>query len=290
MKRKSSSEKKISLLLSFNGTNFRGFQYQQKGRTVQKEIEEALRKIDFFPKVTGCSRTDGGVHARNFLVHTIDKNPHRKLEEMVKGLNSFLPDDILIKSAARVNGSFHSRFSTVLKTYRYFIYLGNSVPPPVEPFCTKFFLSFDFEKAKDALALFAGLKDYRAFTTSEGRKINTIREVSSISLYYNNPLLCIEITGKSFLHRMVRFIVGAIVAYSRGKVDLDFLRLTLSGDIDSLPFPAMAAKGLHLWDLKTEDVEVFEKYEDACPLPLWPFENINFKELCVFPGKINTHQ
>ncbi len=265
--------------MSFTGTDFRGFQYQNKGRTVQKEIETALKKIDFYPTIWGCSRTDGGVHARNFVIHTLDKNPQRKLMDVVKGLNSALPEDILIKKAERVDGNFHARFSTVSKTYRYFIYIGNSVPPPAEPFCTKFFLNFDFEKVKEAASLFVGTKNFSAFTTSEGRKNGIEREITSISLLYKNPLLCIEVRGKSFLHRMVRFIVGSLLAYGRGKIEIGFLRMALEGKVDYLPFPAMAAKGLHLWDLKIENVEVFEKYEECCPLPLWPFENIKFKEI-----------
>lgn len=279
MKRKSNAEKKVFLNLSFAGTNFRGFQYQNKGRTVQREIENALKKIDFQPKIIGCSRTDGGVHARNFIAHFIDKNPQRKIKDIVNGLNSNLPQDILVKSAGRVDENFHARFSTTSKTYRYFIFLGNSIPPPVEPFAVKHYFDFNIRKAAEALPLFVGRKNFWAFTTSEGRKVNTEREISSISLLFQNPLLCFDIEGKSFLHRMVRFIVGAIVAYSREKIDTDFLKASLEGNVDFLPFPAMAAKGLHLWDLQTEEYEIFEKYEDICPLPLWPFENIKFDEV-----------
>lgn len=242
-------------------------------------MENALKKIDFPPKIFGCSRTDGGVHARNFIVHFPDKNPQRKLREIVKGLNSNLPEDILVKSAERVDENFHARFSATSKTYRYFIFLGDSLPPPVEPYASKHYLDFNFKKAEESLPCFVGRKNFWAFTTSEGRKVNTEREIASISLLYKNPLLCIEIEGKSFLHRMVRFIVGAVVACSREKIDIGFLNAALEGNVDFLPFPAMAAKGLHLWDVKMGNYEAFEHYEDICHLPLWPFENIKFDEI-----------
>lgn len=279
MKKISSTENKISLNLSFTGTNFKGFQYQNKGRTVQKELESALKKIDYPPKIFGCSRTDGGVHARNFMVHFSDSNPQRKLRDIVKGLNSYLPNDILVKSAERVEGNFHARFSVITKTYRYFIFLGENIPPPVEPYVAKHYLDVNIKKAEESLPFFVGRKNFWAFTTSEGRKVNTEREISVISLLRKNPLLCIEIEGKSFLHRMVRFIVGAIIAYSREKIDICFLKSALEGNVDFLPFPAAMAKGLHLWDIKTEKCQVFEHYEDICPLPLWPFENIKFDEM-----------
>ncbi|MCX7830735.1 MAG: tRNA pseudouridine(38-40) synthase TruA [Acidobacteria bacterium] len=278
MKRENSKEKKILLHLSFTGTNFRGFQYQNRGRTVQRDLENALKKIDFVPKVVGCSRTDGGVHARDYIAHTLDKHPERTLKEIVKGLNSNLAPDILIKSATRVNENFHARFSTISKTYRYFIYLGDSVSPPVEPFITKHPQKIDLELIKQAIPSFLGRRDFRVFTTSEGRKAGTHREIASFSIFYKNPIVCFEIKGKSFLHRMVRFIIGSVVAFGRNKIDKNFLDSALNGKVDFLPFPVMAAKGLHLWDLETEHFDILDKYESSSPLPLWPFETIEFDE------------
>lgn len=283
MKRKNSSSQKLLLYLSFTGTDFSGFQYQKKGKTVQKEIENALKKIDFEPKIVGCSRTDGGVHARNYLAHTLYKDPNRSLNKILKGLNSNLPKDILIKSVAKVSEDYHARFSASSKTYRYFIFLGENIPPPVEPFATSYFANLETEKIKEILPLFVGKKDFKAFTTSEGRKINTQKEILSASILEKKPLICIEIKGKSFLHRMARFLVSALVSYGRGKVDKNFLEIALEGKVDFLPFPAMPAKGLHLWDVEMKEVEIFEKYDNSCPLPLWPFESIDFEKSFHFP-------
>lgn len=283
MKRKNSYNQKLLLHLSFTGTNFRGFQYQKKGKTVQKEIENALKKINFEPKIVGCSRTDGGVHSRNFFAHTIYKDPDRGLKEILKGLNSNLSEDILIKSVARVSEDYHARFSASSKIYRYFLFLGDNIPPPVEPFVTKFFVNLDIEKMGEILFLFIGKKDFRAFTTSEGRKISTLKEILSVSIFEKKPLICIEIKGKSFLHRMVRFLVSALVSYGRGKVDKNFLAIALEGKVDFLPFPAMPAKGLHLWDVEIDKGMLIEKYDNSCPLPLWPFESIDFEKSFHFP-------
>jgi len=270
---------KIRIDLSYTGTGFRGFQSQAKGRTVQDELESALKKIGFFPKVTGCSRTDGGVHARRYSAHFADSTPGRGCREILKGLNSNLPEEILVSSASRVGPDFHARYSSTGKTYRYFIYLGDSVPPPAAPFVSRMFPGTSPEKMAEVLPLFIGERDYRAFTTSDGRRSNTLREISSAAIIACGPLLCIEINGRSFLHRMVRFVAGALVAYARNKISDDFLASALAGEYDYLPFPALAAQGLHLWDVRYAEAEAFETFANECPLRLWPFETLDFREV-----------
>jgi tRNA pseudouridine38-40 synthase len=269
---------RIKLDLSFTGTNFRGFQLQSKGATVQGSLETALQKIGFPQRLIGCSRTDGGVHARLFVAHFSDTNPKRSCREILKGINGSLPDDILITSVSRVEGDFHARFSSIEKNYRYFLYLGDAAPPPVSPFISELFPQISLEKMNEALPLFLKERDFRAFTTAEGRKSSTTREIKSLSILASPPVICLEIKGRSFLHRMARFIAGALVAYSRDKISKDFLESALSGKEDFLPFPALAAKGLHLWDVKYGEIKVTEKYENRCSLDLWPFESIEFKE------------
>jgi tRNA pseudouridine38-40 synthase len=274
----SKTSQKIKLDLSFAGTNFRGFQSQRKGHTVQDALEAALGKIGFSPKLTGCSRTDGGVHARNYVAHFQDVKPERSCRDVLRGLRSNLPEDILVKSASRVDGEFHARYSCVEKTYRYYLFLGDAVPPPAAPYVARIFPALSVEAMCEILPVFLRERDFKAFTTSEGRKSNTVREINAISLFVSEPLLCVEIKGRSFLHRMVRFMAGALLACSRGKVSKDFLENALSGNEDFLPFPALAAHGLHLWDVKYEAPIVSEEYKDACPVKLWPFEDISFRE------------
>lgn len=265
---------RIKIDLSFAGTHFRGFQIQSREKTVQGEIESALGKIGFFPKMVGCSRTDGGVHARRFTAHCGDARPARECGEILRGLNSNLPDGIRVFSVSRVGPEFHARYSCLEKTYRYFIYLGESPPPPAAPFIEALRPAFSAGRMAEALPLFAGEHDFRAFTTTDGRRSNTVRNISSAAVLAAGPAVCIEIRGRSFLHRMVRFIAGALVCYSREKVSADFLRSALSGGEEHLPFPALPAQGLHLWDVVYGETEASEKSGEQCPLALWPFESI----------------
>ena len=260
---------RIKIDLSFAGAKFRGFQYQAKGPTVQKALEAALNRIDFLPKVVGCSRTDGGVHARRYVAHFSDTRPERKCEQILKGLNASLDEEIAVYSAQRVDGDFHARHSCAEKTYRYFLFLGGIVPPPIAPFVSKTFPKVSLEKMAEIIPVFVGENDFRAFTTAEGRKSNTVRELTSLSIMAKEPLIYIEVRGKSFLHRMVRFIAGAVLFYSRGKIAKEYLEAALRGQCDFLPFPALEAKGLHLWDVRYPEIKIKEKSENDCP-PLLP--------------------
>lgn len=271
---------RIKLELSFQGSRYRGFQTQAKGPTVQKVIESALKKIDFPPKIVGCSRTDGGVHARRYTAHFADTCPGRKCDQILKGLNSNLSEDIAVYSTARVEGDFHARYSCIEKNYRYFLFLGDTVPPPIAPFVSRTFSKVSIEKAVEIVESFVGKRDFRAFTTAEGRKSSTVRDLTSVSVMIKEPLLCIEVTGRSFLHRMVRFIAGAVLFYSRGKISKDFLDAALKGECDFLPFPALEAKGLHLWDTRYPELKIKEKSEIKFPLSFWPFESVLFNEVC----------
>ncbi len=128
---------RIKIDLSFVGTGFNGFQLQKNGRTVQGELESALDEIGFPPKTVCCSRTDGGVHARRYTAHCADHEPGRKCSEILKGLNRNLPETILANAVSRAAPGFHARYSSLEKTYRYFIYVGDAAPPPVAPSLTR---------------------------------------------------------------------------------------------------------------------------------------------------------
>lgn len=258
------------------GTPFRGFQSQIKGKTVQDEILKALKKISLNPNFTGCSRTDSGVHARIFYGHTIQKDVNRSFKEILKGLNTYLPQEIKIFGINEVCEDFHSRYSVSEKTYRYFFSFKDVLPPPIVPFITMLKGVVDENKLEEPLKIFKGEHDFKAYTTSEGRKVNTIRCLSKLTLLKFEEIYCIEIKGKSFLHRMVRFIVGAIIHFARGKIDKLFLKRSLSGEIEHLPFPALPSNGLHLWDVRYEDLEIKGGYEEDYLFSLYPFENLPF--------------
>ncbi|MEO0150225.1 MAG: pseudouridine synthase, partial [candidate division WOR-3 bacterium] len=116
----------VKLILSFDGTNFYGWQVQPNKRTVAGELIKALKNfVDGDFKVIGCGRTDAGVHALNYVVNVkITGRLRVRVEELKYKLNKLLPDDIYVKSVETVNEGFHARFSAKSKVYRYVFLRG----------------------------------------------------------------------------------------------------------------------------------------------------------------------
>lgn len=281
-----SPAQKVIATISFVGNNFKGFQYQKKGKSVQDEIEKCLRKIDLPTRVYGCSRTDSGVHARRFVIHFNDIDKKRSAKEIFKGLNSILPNEISVLKVSKTLDNFHARYSTTIKTYRYFLYTKDVVPPPIKPFLCQLNFPFDETKFEEISKLIVGRHNFFAFTTKEGRKKETIREIEEITIFERKPLISIQIKGKSFLHRMVRFLVSMMVMFSRNKIGIDFVSDALKAKVNFLPFPALEAKGLHLWDVETKHYEILDFYEEELNIPLYPFESINFNLLSKVSYKV----
>ena len=115
--------------IEYDGTNYHGFQKQPKTKkTIQYEVEQALSDVANHKVVTVCSgRTDAGVHAMNQFVH-FDTKSKRKIDSWVKGVNSYLPEDISVKNFFKVNPDMHARFSANSRSYVYVI--KNSDTPP----------------------------------------------------------------------------------------------------------------------------------------------------------------
>ena len=116
--------KRMLLTISYDGTAYHGWQVQPNGITVQETLQNALCKLmGVRPSITGCSRTDAGVHAREFVCH-IDCDDKFPENAFLKGLNSLLPNDIAVIGCREVNKDFHARYNAKGKTYIYSMYTG----------------------------------------------------------------------------------------------------------------------------------------------------------------------
>ena len=142
--------KRMLLFISFDGTAYHGWQVQPNGVTVQAVINESLKRLLGVPTaVTGCSRTDTGVHAREFAFH-IDCEDGIPEEAFIKGLNSILPDDIAVTGCRQVANDFHARYSAKGKRYVYGMYTGNK-----DPFDERYFLRLNSEPDIKEMNVFA---------------------------------------------------------------------------------------------------------------------------------------
>jgi len=208
-------ERNIFLELEYIGTNYFGFQLQnKKGKeevSVQGELEKALCKL--FKKkirVIGSSRTDRGVHAKaaavNFKVDT--KIP---LENIKKALNIFLPSNIRVKKIKEVLLDFHSRFWAKSKVYRYVIYRAKEPSVFWKDFSWHIAEPLDLEKMKKASKKLTGKRDFSSFAKKAKKYKDCEREIKSISIKKKPNFIYIDIEADGFLRNMARNIVMFLV-------------------------------------------------------------------------------
>lgn len=271
-RREPAEPRRLRLDLSFVGAPFRGWQAQAKGPTVQDALESALRAIQVgASRPVGCSRTDAGVHARRFVAH-VDVTGRRTCEQVLKGLDHALSEALRVHRVAVVPGDFHARYACLRKRYRYFLHLGPVAPPALAPYLWSWQGPLDLDRMAHAARLFEGEHDFARFTTAEGREKNTLRSLDLCRAERRGPLLVLTVAGRSFLHRMVRCVAGALVAVGSGRLEEGDVARALAGERKGPHLHALPAQGLHLWDLEYPETDAQEAYGRWPEPPAWVLE------------------
>ncbi|MFZ2053650.1 MAG: tRNA pseudouridine(38-40) synthase TruA [Candidatus Aminicenantales bacterium] len=232
------------LVLSYDGTDFCGWQRQPDERTVQGVIEDALARLSGkrIP-VAGAGRTDAGVHARG-QVASFKAEFRLKNGELRRALNALLPGDVRVLSAGPAPPGFDARRSARSKVYRYRIFNG----PRISPFLFRYVLHWtrplDLEKMAEAAGRFKREADFTAF--SSNRLLQPVRRVSRSELHKKGPEIIYTIEANGFLRYMVRTIVGTLLEVGRGKIEPRAIENLFAGNKRSLSSPTAPAKGLCL--------------------------------------------
>ena len=203
--------RRIALLLQYDGTHYNGWQCQDIGKTVQTEIERALKILTRESvKTVASGRTDSGVHALGQVVH-FDSSTGLKLDKICISLNGILPADIAVRNAYDVPEIFHSRYSAVEREYKYLIYNH----PQRSPFMLyrAMWAKTYIEEARlnEAMSLLVGERDFASFCKKVSANEGTIRRLTSASASRSGDTIEILIRGNAFLHNMIRIIVGTAV-------------------------------------------------------------------------------
>ncbi len=212
--------KRILLTISYDGTAYHGWQVQPNAITVQAVMCEALEQIlKTKVSVTGTSRTDAGVHARQFTCH-FDCEDSIPKEAFLRGLNAVLPSDIAVIDCKEVSADFHARYNAKGKTYCYNIYNSNKKDPFKLRYAWQIERPLDTDKMNAFAKQIIGKHDFYAFSSS-GRSVeDTVREISECYVTKNGDDIKITVTANGFLYNMVRIIAGTAVAVSDGKIDI----------------------------------------------------------------------
>ncbi|MDR0223288.1 MAG: tRNA pseudouridine(38-40) synthase TruA [Oscillospiraceae bacterium] len=217
----------LKVLMSYNGAAYRGFQRQRNAVTVQGVVEAAIERLLKAPvPVTGCGRTDAGVHAREFCFN-LRAETSIPNDGFVKGMNSLLPNDMAISSCEDVNADFHAGYSATGKEYVYLI--NNGVRRDVFTVDTALFHPFpiDEKKMDSAAGLFVGEHDFSAYCKAESlgvilsKKRGAVRKIYDFTVTRDGDYVEMRVSGNGFLHNMVRIMAGTLIYVNAGKLTED---------------------------------------------------------------------
>ena len=210
---------RYKLTISYDGSDFYGFQRQRGLISVQQCLEEALSTKLNAPVTTVCAgRTDAGVHALGQVVH-FDCDADLPADFGFR-LNPLLPESIAVLSCEAAPEGFHARFSAKKKTYRYDIYLSKIHAPLKRRYAHVCVYDVDVNEMKKACEYLAGEHDFRSFALAESvRGKSTVRTIYDIHIEEGEggKLLSLFVTGNGFLHNMVRAIAGTLIDIGRGR-------------------------------------------------------------------------
>ncbi|UCF92082.1 MAG: tRNA pseudouridine(38-40) synthase TruA [Desulfobacterales bacterium] len=241
----------FKLTIEYDGSRYHGWQRQRDARTIQGEIEAGLKTMTGKAvTLIGSGRTDAGVHAcgqvANF--HSVTT---LKPEVFQKGLNSLLPDDIVIRHCVGVPQEFHARYDAKSKTYHYKI-LNRPLPAAIgRQYAWWIRQKLDLQNMRSALAHLLGSHDFKAFEGSGSPRADTTRYVIRADLVEKKRgILIFQIEANGFLRFMVRNIVGTLVSVGRGKLTSDDFGRILDSKDRSQAGATAPALGLFLMEVR----------------------------------------
>ena len=234
------------LEIAYLGTNYCGWQVQPNGVTVQEVLQTALCKIlKHKPDVTGCSRTDSGVHAKSFFCH-FDTHVDIPNNGLVLGLNTLLPNDVSALNCYDVPDDFHARYSAKGKLYRYSILCSNIRDPFLFGRILINKSQINLELAKEYCELLKGKHNFAAFSSINRTVTDTIRTVLECYIELDNNILNFYVKADGFLYNMVRIMVGTLLEYSLGKISSTDILKAFDTEDRTLLGPTAPPQGLYL--------------------------------------------
>jgi tRNA pseudouridine38-40 synthase len=238
----------FKLTVTYDGTQYAGWQLQPNGRTVQEVVEGAVGKIaGRAVRVHGSGRTDAGVHA-NGQVANCSFDTQLSPATLLRALNANLPEDVRVLGVQEVGLEFHARFSAKGKEYRYQIDCGVAADPFLRAYAWHHPRPLNVAAMRKAAGLLKGRHDFSALSANPMRPVESpVRTISKLTLMKRGDILTISVAADGFLYRMVRSIIGALVKVGEGKLAVEELRKLVNAKKRTALIETAPAKGLFLW-------------------------------------------
>lgn len=258
--------KRVKLVVAYDGTNYKGWQLQPNGVTIEEVLNRALTELLKEPiTVIGASRTDSGVHARG-NVAVFDTENRMPADKICFALNQRLPEDIRVQSSEEVPADWHPRKANCTKTYEYKI-LNRKIAMPLERLYSHFcYVPLDVEKMRQAAQHIVGEHDFKSFCTVRTQAEETVRTVYSLDIDREDDMITIRISGSGFLYNMVRIIAGTLMKVGMGVYPPEHVTEIIEARDRQQAGQTALAKGLTLVSLEYET-----------ELPQWHYsENLQY--------------
>ncbi len=238
----------VVLILEYDGTNYHGSQWQANAPTIQGEMEKALKKLTGERiRIKAASRTDAGVHARGQVV-SFRTGSALPLQSFIDGLNHYLPRDIAVKEAYRLDDSFDVRRGAVSREYKYYMLNSPTRSPMRQGFSCRVDGNLDIEAMNKACQALVGRRDFASFVSSAetARSKRTIRNVFKAEITRDGDMIVLDMAANSFLPHQVRNTVGSLIKVGQGKVTVDEFYSLVEARTPGLAGPTAPADGLCL--------------------------------------------
>ena len=239
---------RYQILIEYAGTNFRGWQVQKKGKTIQGLIQEKISKL-IKEKIIlfGSGRTDAGVHAIEQSAHFDCKNKIIKFDRFLKSINYFLnKESVAIIKVKKRNDNFHSRFSAKMRVYKYIIINRLSAPVLNKNRGWHIMKKLDLEIMKKGAKKLVGRKDFSTFRASSCRAKSPVKTMKMVKIKYLKDKIEIEFRSQSFLQQQVRSMVGCLKYLGEKKWSLKKFESVMRSKKRILCAPPAPPKGLYL--------------------------------------------
>lgn len=245
--------RRVVLGLEYCGTGFEGWQTQRHGRTVQDVLTRAVQQIAGHDIALTCAgRTDTGVHAAVQVAH-FDCSAVRPVSAWVRGVNSHLPDGVVVNWAREVSDDFHARFSAQTRRYRYVLLNRPVRSALLNGRVGWHHAPLDIDAMQEAIAFLRGRHDFSSFRAAECQAHTPVREVLVAEVRACGEWFIFDFEANAFLHHMIRNMVGALVHVGRGAAEAPWMGDLLAERNRRKAPPTFSPAGLYLAGVRYPD-------------------------------------
>lgn len=243
--------KNIMMVISYDGSAYKGWQRQPKALSIQGTIESTLKRMlneEIF--IHGAGRTDAGVHSIKGQTASFSLTTHIEEDQLKYALNRALPSSIHIDKLMTVADTFHARYDATGKTYQYIMEQSLEANPLRAKYVHHLDKPLDFEAIKIAMKFFIGTYDFKAFMASGSKIKDTVRTIDRFELEKHENEYIFTISGNGFLYNMIRIIMGSLIHVGYHKIKPDEVpSIIMSGERSRARYTA-PANGLYLTNVE----------------------------------------